>query len=424
MRTVLALVLLLVFVSPAFAAGNLEVNSSSLAPAYINTRNLTNMLSLNFNATTEDIRLVSINVTISGNATIGNVSSVSVLNSTGAVLAANSTNLTGTKFIIFIPNGINVSTLNITTLTVAVNLSASAASGSNLSVRINDLNEFGVNTTATTISSSAGASNSTESIIQDVHVSTSIIPRIVDTYVTNQTFIYTFLPTGTNSIQNFSLSIPSGFTLVNLSSVEVGGSNLSAGFYTNTTLSNQLNITLTSTSTTSTVKLFFNANTSSPAVGFFTSTVTGSNLTGVATDAMSNQTNVTAKVLLNVTNIGAIKTVAIVNNSDYWEFNFTINVPSTVSWMVQFKMTNWTSTESYSIALSNQTTSFATLRNSSDFNTTGKFNVTNEYNITQGLQYTNVSGVINLFLRMIIPSNTGISQSWFTTYGMVFSASA
>jgi len=355
MRTVLALVLLLVFVSPAFAAGNLEVNSSSLAPAYINTRNLTNMLSLNFNATTEDIRLVSINVTISGNATIGNVSSVSVLNSTGAVLAANSTNLTGTKFIIFIPNGINVSTLNITTLTVAVNLSASAASGSNLSVRINDLNEFGVNTTATTISSSAGASNSTESIIQDVHVSTSIIPRIVDTYVTNQTFIYTFLPTGTNSIQNFSLSIPSGFTLVNLSSVEVGGSNLSAGFYTNTTLSNQLNITLTSTSTTSTVKLFFNANTSSPAVGFFTSTVTGSNLTGVATDAMSNQTNVTAKVLLNVTNIGAIKTVAIVNNSDYWEFNFTINVPSTVSGMVQFKMTNWTSTESYSIALSNQT---------------------------------------------------------------------
>ncbi|MBI3190454.1 hypothetical protein HYZ41_01995 [archaeon] len=429
MRTILVLALLLaVMVSPAFAAGNLTINSTSLAPTFINTRNLTNMLNLTFNSTFGGTNLTALNVTISGNATIGNVSSISAINSTGAVIATTSTNISSTKFTISITGGLNVTTSSTASFIIAVNMTANATVLSNLSVQINEA-EF-IADTGTNISLASGSSNSSFSQIQDVHASASISPRVVDTNVINQTLVYTITPTGANTINRTVINLPASYQIVNLVNITASGSSCLSSLcnqytFNSTQITVNFSTPFVNTTANTPIIINFTVNTSSTSTsGIFTSTISGSNITDVITDVVNNQTNVTTKQILNVTNIGVMKTVAIVNGSDYWEFNYSISFSDTVSGILQFRMTNWSSTDSYSIALSNTTTSFATLRSSPDFNTTSKLNITNEYNMTQSLQYTNVSGAITLFLRMIIPTGTQISQSWFTTYGMLFRASA
>ncbi len=426
---ILAAALFVLAVSPVFAAGNLNVSSANMAPAYINTRNQTNMLNLTFGSYGGDSNLTAINVSI-GNLSTGNISAVSIVNSTGAVLIANSTaasatNNTMAKFTLYIPNGLNITSGTNRSLIIAINVSSTATPRTVVSVQINGTVEIGIvqvdNGTNVTIVS--GFSNSSASQIQDVHANASITPRIVDTNVINQSFVYTFTPTGTDTISNLTLALPTSYPLVALSIIEHDGTNSTTGV-SNATTASQINVTL-NTPTPSPVKLYFTVNTSGAASGLFTSTITGSNLTNVATDPVNNnQTNVTTKQLLNVTSVGAMKVAAIVNNTDYWEFNFTVNVTDTVTGLLQFKMTNWSDSSGQNMSLSSGNTSYATLRSSSDFNTTSKFNITNEYNLTQGLSYTSTSGLITIFLRMIIPTSTPISATWYTTYSMLFRSAA
>jgi len=422
---ILGLLLFLpILASPVFAAGNLSVNSTNLALAYINTRALTNMLNLSLNSTGGDTNLTGINVTIGGTASIGNVTLVALVNSTGSVIASNTTNSSSTGFTIFIAGGFNVSGTTLKNLIVALNTSSSAATLVTVNISLSPSASFFVDSgsNATVL---AGFINSSSSQIQDVRANASITPNIVDTFVVNQSFTYIFTPTGANAIQNFNVGLPSSFTLVNITAVEQGGSNLSSALYTNATQSSQVNVTL-NTPINAIVKIFFTANTSSDTTGNFSSVIAGSNLTNVATEiATGNRTNVTAKQLVNVTNVGAMKTVAILNDTDYWEFNFTINITDTVTGLLQLKMNNWTSNQpAGSIVLFNSTEHFATFRTSSNFSATSRVNVTNEYNITSGLSISaSPASPVIVFLRMLIPRNTVISSSWYTTYSMIFRSS-
>jgi hypothetical protein len=279
--------------------------------------------------------------------------------------------------------------------------------------------------------------NSTLATIRDVHANVTVSPRFVDTSVANQTFAYLFNISGTDSITNLTISIPSGYTLINLTNVERGGVNLTAGTdYTNTTLASQLNISLVS-STTQLLRILFIANTSSSSVlsSAFNSTIDGVSIFGASTDPASvNSTNVTTQPILNASDVAILKSTAIVNGTDYWEFNFTLNYTATIltGGLIQFKLTNWTA-GSQNISLTNATgatavcaaPNCATLRNEANFNTTNKFNVTNDYgSTTKGIFVSSITAanLVTVTLRMVIPSGTPISSSWQATYGFLFRA--
>ncbi len=158
----------------------------------------------------------------------------------------------------------------------------------------------------------------------------------------------------------------------------------------------------------------------------FNSTVSGLNLTYAAADAVDNLTNVTTKHLLNITNVKATKNAAYLNGTDYWEFNFTINVSSPISTtgLIHMKMRNWTDDSNNNIGLSNSTANLATLRMTADFNTTNKLNVTNNYDFSQGVYVsTSQDSPVTVVLRMLIPSSVSASSTWAATYSMLFRAS-
>jgi hypothetical protein len=92
-------------------------------------------------------------------------------------------------------------------------------------------------------------------------------------------------------------------------------------------------------------------------------------------------------------------------------------------------MANWNNTAGNSLNLTNQTALtnttryYASMRLST--NSSNTFSVTNDYNFTQGVSLTPAQGaaVSNLYyviLRMIIPSGTQISSTWWTTYNTLF----
>ncbi|MFA4820484.1 MAG: hypothetical protein WC613_06030, partial [Candidatus Aenigmatarchaeota archaeon] len=222
----LAAVFSLFLLSPAFAAGNLSVTSTSLAPAYINTRTVTNMLNLTMNSTVGNTNITSLNVTISGNTTIGNVTGIFLINATGSTIASSTTNSTTSKFTVSIPAGFNASSGANTSLVIAVNLSGSAPK-TNVSIQISSSAEFVVDGSSN-VTFAAGFVNSTESLIQDIHANASISPNFVDTSAINQTLVYTLTPTGTDRINRTIITIPSGYNFTNISSIEVSGSNSSS----------------------------------------------------------------------------------------------------------------------------------------------------------------------------------------------------
>jgi hypothetical protein len=382
------------------------------------------MLNLSLISTGGDTNLTVINVTI-GNISIANVSSVSILNSSGTVLVANATNSTSSVFMVHVPSGVNVTSSAINLL-IGINMSSSAAVGSNVYVLLNNTAAFGIDSGSNvTFGNSVNLSYAPR--IQDVHANASITPLIVDTNVINQSFVYNVSLTGIDKIDKIFVNVPAGFNIVNVTGVNFSTGDCVAGNNCIPTFSpTRINVTFSSNQSSSTLnplRIFFIANTSAtPASGFFNSNITGSNLTEVSTDALTgNQTNATVKQVLNVTNIGAMKFAALSNGTDYWEFNFTINVTDTSTGLLQFKMSNWNDSSGNIINLASANT---TLRSSSDFNTTSKFNITNDYNITQGLSYTGTSGLITIFLRMVIPVGTPVSSTWYTTYNMLFRSTA
>ena len=418
----LAAVFSLFLISPAFAEDNLSVTSTNLAPEYINTRTVTNMLNLTMNSTVGNTNITSLNVTIGGDVTVGNVSSVVLFNATGSIIASSTTfNSTTSKFTVSIPAGFNASSGANTSMIVAVNLSGSATK-TNVSIQISSSAEFVVDNSRN-VTFTSGFRNSTESLIQDIHANVSISPNFVDTNAINQTLVYSIVSTGRDKMNNTIITIPSDYSFVNISNVELEGANNTA-IETVTTSPNYINVTLSITK--SKIKVFLNVNTSNSRINSsaFTSTITGGNISSAATDIVSPGINVTTQQLINA-NVSIAKGAAIVNGTDYWEFNYTLSFTANVTGLLQFKMSDWTDASSSVDRLNINTSSvyYATLRNNTNnfTDTNGKFNVTNFYVENIGLTKTVTdSGTLSLILRMLIPSGTPISNSWASTYGFLF----
>ncbi len=421
-RNMLVAILLVMafFVSPVFAGGNLTVTGHNLASNYTNTKTVTNMLNLSLDVTPGagdgTVNITVINVTIGGNATIGNISSVNITSSTGSFIASNTTNSTANAFTIYIPNGIFVNASTNSSIIIAINLSSYALARSNISVNVTTNASIVTATTGDNITITN--TTSTESKIQDVHATASISPRYVDTNVTNQSLTYTINTTGNDKFNSTSITIPAGYTVVNVT--YVGDSNGSLTALANIGFSAYLiNVNYTSGyNGTLTINFTVNTNTSTVNSTAFISTISGSNLTSVATDVSGTYTSVTTQQLPNVTNIAIIKSAAYANGTDYWEFNFTINITASVNGSLQFKMSNWTNPQTgQNISLTACSTNCATLRDSN--NPSNVINVTQNYDTATGVSFTG-GGIKNVILKMIIPQSTNIYSSWLATYSMLF----
>lgn len=426
------IVVLVFFISPVFVnpvAGDANITAwANKAPLYANTRQNISMVNITFYAKNATVVLSGMNVTLTGTASPGNISVVRVFtNDTSGTLLGSNNTWTNTStynytFVNFTSNYVITSETNVTLFIlyeVANNAKPRATFGANVTIRDINANDTIGNDTATPVNSSLVQ-------IQDVHANASISPRIVDTNVTNQNFYYNITPTGSNAINWTRIVVPTGYTITGLVSIYHDDTFALTGV-TNQTGTNDINITFaTPTTYPILVNLTINTNNSAQVSTAFYSNISGSNLTWVATDVINNQTNVTTKTLINYTFVNAIKSAAYVNGTDYWEFNFTLgfNLTSSESLngLIQFKMTNWTDSAGRNLSIINSTgSSLASLREGADFNNTNKFNITNDYNITTGISKTSLSaGFVYLTLRMIIPLDTPVSSTWWSTYSMIF----
>lgn len=433
MRAKLSGIIAVIFlITPAFAAGTLNAARGSLpTPAYINTG--TNvLLNVTLNATIGDITVTGMLVNFTGSASVSNFSTMLVYNdsnndgSIGAsdvLLGSNSTFNSTANFTIV---NLSISIPANTERYVLLALNVSRLATPRTSVIINITSNYSVTTGGSdNITIPSGYINSTSAQLQSVRANATLAPRYVDTSVPNQTFVYEIRPTGADAINNATINLPSGYTLIWLESVERDSTNTTLG--SNSTNSSIINITM-NTPTTNPVRIYFKANTSATPVNSsaFTSVIGGGNLSNAATDVLNFSANVTTRQLINVTSVGAIKSSALINGTDYWEFNFTLNVTATVSGMIHFRIDAWNNTAGQTIGLINQTEIgnatgyYATFRQ----NSTNTLNVTTYYNFTRGISLSATeNNLYYMVLKMVIPSGTPSSSSWWTTYSMMFRSS-
>ena len=426
--------LAMLFSGTAFAA-SLNITSNAVAlPAQSNLSSNVTMLNLMVIHDADYLNLTYINFTFNSTSSGANGSTtgigVCVFNRTLAEplncsynWSFNQTNVTF---------GLNMTNNTNYTLLVTYSILPNATNPTNISVFISSNTSIGTNATSNTlnISNSIFPLSSNFTIIRIASASASITPRYVDTNVTNQNFIYN-ITTGPDPIYGLVINTSPGYNITDVVNVTVDGVQCypSAGGCTAVNFSNQINITFVG-GRTGTILVNFTANTSSTSINStaFNSTINGTNIHFInTTPASAGSTNVTTKMLVNITNITSVKNVAFVNGTDYWEFNFTVNITEAVYGMIQFKMNNWTSASTgYNITLQNATsgniTYYATMRNASEsISTSNKLNVTNDYNITQGVfMNTTAAGTHSMSLRMVIPSGTQILSDWWTTYKILF----
>lgn len=424
---------MLFFSTPIFAAGNLTVSRSSLpTPAYINTGSNA-LMNITLNATLGNVSVTGIVINFTGSAAMSNFSSFLIYNdsdnngavgSSDVLLGSNTTfNATTNSTVVNLSISITANTEKY--ILFVLNVSSLATLRTNVSINITS------NASITTggsdnITISGGYINTTLAQIQSVHANATITPHFVDTSVPNQSFVYEIKPTGAEAISNITINLPGGYTLIWLESIERAGSN-DTSLTTNSTNSSIINITI-STPTTNTVRVYFKINTSANPVNSsaFSSIIGGGNLSNVATDASNLTTNVTTKQLINVTNVNAIKSSALINGTDYWDFNFTLNITATTSGLIHFRMDAWNNTAGQAISLTNQTEIssstfyYASFRQSD----TNAVNVTTYYNYTRGVSLSATENTLYyMALRMTIPSGTPVSSSWWTTYSLLFRSS-
>ncbi len=426
---------MLFFSMPIFAAGNLAVSRSSLTtPAYINTGSNA-LMNITLNATVGNVSITGIVINLTGSAAMSNFSSFLIYNDSDnngivgvseALLGSNASfNATTNSTVVNLSISITANTERY--ILLVLNVSSLATLRTNVSINITS------NASITTggsdnITIPGSYINTTLAQIHSVHANATITPRFVDTSVPNQTFVYEIKPTGAEAISNITINLPGGYTYVNNTlDVERNGVNLTTTDYTNSTNSNMINITFT-LPRTETHKIYFKANTSSTPVNStaFTSTISGSNLSNVAADPSNLTVNVTIKQLINVMNVNAIKSSALINGTDYWDFNFTLNITATTYGLIHFRMDTWNNTAGQTISLTNQTEIsnstfyYATFRQ----NDVNAVNVTTYYNYTRGVSLAATeNNLYYMALRMIIPSGTPVSSSWWTTYSLLFRSS-
>ncbi|MBI4896057.1 MAG: hypothetical protein HY832_00725, partial [Candidatus Aenigmarchaeota archaeon] len=333
-------------------------------------------------------------------------------------------------FTIFIGGGHSVKVTQNSSLIIAVNISTTAQKLKNVSVNITSNIEIGTATTGDNVSIVGTSLASNVSQIQDVRAYATIGPGLVDTNVINQTLIYTITRTGTDRIDSINVTIPTGYTLKQFLFAVFDGTVYSL---INTTTNNHLIVTIPSPlpSEPTVIKLNFtvDTNTSFQNMTGFMSTITGSNMTNVATVSNATEINVTTQTLISNITITGTKTTAVVNGTDYWEFNLTLGMNATFSrGRLQFKMTNWTDASGNQILLRSATNSslnYTQLRDSS--NATYNMTVLNDYDFAAGFLPAGCctrGGTASVILRMIIPTGTISSSTWFTTYNALFRTTA
>lgn len=429
--------ILAAFVSPVFAVGSLGVTGYNMAPAYINTNTSTAVLNLSMNATVGIVNITAIQVGFNGTATSNNISAVEIYNNTleAANLIGNTNTINTTT------NTTNVTLssvfyLNVTsnaTFIIAIKVSNLGTRFSNIIVNLTSNESISTQGNGNiSFTSASGWINSSAMQIQDLHANASLSPSYADTNVFNQTFIYNITKTGDDRISEIIITVPSGFNITNVTNVTGDGADCipSAGCVVNGL--SPINITIP-TSDYQSIRIYFTVNTSSPvdSVAFnSTITMTDGNLTGITTDVVNTSTRVEVKQLINVDSAVASKNSAYVNGSDYWEFNFTLNITANVSGLVNFKMENWLNTDGITLNITNDTAYtnvteyYASLREDGAFSTSNKFNVTTFYNASRGVSITATeNNVYYVVLRMIIPKYTIVSSTWYTTYKMLFRTS-
>lgn len=424
----LILILFLLISGITYAANITSVVDASGTP-FINTRSNTTMLNISIFANETPITIDAINIT-AGNTT-AYISSVRIINSAGVLLGINSTlHAADTLILVNLSTDLILPAFGTDTILIVYEISSTAESRANISANITSTADFIANTSL---------ENSTRYVItsglvqiQDVYAEAAISPRIVDTNVVNQSFMYILNILGSDDINQTIITIPSQYQIVEIINVTRDGSSCISGTITcvveiNSTLNTiTLNITGAIDSTSGqTIIINFTLNTSSSATGNISvnSTITGSNLTLINSTLISG--SLETKQLLQILNVEGTKTAALPNGTDYWEFNFTINITGNVTGHVEFKMNNWNNSQYEIMNLTNQTTIdsstgyFATFYRADDGNST--FNATTQYNTTMGFSISTAASTLYYFtLKMIIPDNTFVSSSWWTTYSMLF----
>ncbi len=429
---IFALGILVLLSSPVFAVGNVTVTGAGLMPNgnFTNSNTSAVFLNLSFAVTTETgsriVNITRLNVSLGNGSTTGNVTAVELyMSNDTTVIGSAVMNLNATAFNVSIPNTLVVNSSSNASVIVRFNITFNATTRQLISAILGSSGDVLTNDGADVTVAAAILSNATQ--LQNIHANVTVEPKFVDTSVINQTIVYFITPTGKDGVNRTIITIPSGYNITNVLSVEVDASNTTSGV-ANTTAPGYINITLT-TATTQKIKVSFNVNTSATRVNStaFSAFIDGGNLSNITSDPIpAGSTNVTTQQLINVSNVALAKGAAIVNGTDYWEFNFTITYTANVTGTIQFKMTNWTDASSPPNTINLNTTAgvyYASLRNNSNFSDpNAKFNVTNVYGDI-GINRTVTDGSSATFiLRMIIPSGSAISSTWAATYNWLFRA--
>jgi len=458
---------MLVFVAPGFGLLNVTEISGFTSPSHVNTGTPTAMLFLFFNASGEVVNFTAINVSIGGSLTYGNFSNLMVYNDTNnnrvldldidTILGTSSrVNETTKNSTVTLDSTLVIAQDNNASLFIVVNLSSNAYV--NLSIRSN----FSINITGNeSIIAQAGTINLSNSLrvadtglinVTSLHSDVELFPKrtsgnrgsVVDTNVENQTLTIQMNVTGDDFINKTQIRMPENYTVISLLNLTKNGANKSsASDFTGAVGGRDVNISFAADETLKkgdNVTIIFHVNTSrlaqaSTEVKFYlhSANITAANFTGSADMNQSGAMNITTKALIQVSSIQGVKTAALANGTDYWEFRFVINFTDNVTGLLQFKMNPWNNSNTQIMNLTNSTdgivrnttAKFANLR--LDENNTRNMSVFTTFNITDGIYLTEANSACctintnyDILLRMTIPSGTAVSSSWFTLYTMLF----
>lgn len=451
-----SLALALFAVMPVYAGGNITVangtvsSNASVAGDFWNT-GLNPMLNLSFNATGNgEVNVTSILINMTGSLNTTNITGMFVFNDTDAdaaldlgepLLGSNTTlNSTFNYTVISFSTILNIPANTKRNVLVAVNISRSALrfNTTGIMITINSSIRTNNSDSLDQITISTGSINSTVKQVLDMRANATLSPRVVDTNVSQQMFVYTISPSGQEKINRTKIVVPVGYTLVDVTDVYIGSTLQNRSFDGSVGVNQvgivlgttEFNVTTNTGGTSSVIKINFTVNTNLTAQSSaaFASKIF-SNISFIDPDLITDtDTNVTTTQIIQIVSLGGNKTAAVMNGTDYWQFTFNINISVNVSGLIQFRMSNWSSSGG-TINLTNQTPPstnntqfFASLFMSND---TGRVtNVTDNYNVTSGIVFNSTAdtanGVKHLVLKMFIPSYAPVTSGWYSVYSMLF----
>ena len=447
MRLVLISFWLIAFASLATAETLNVTKKGIVVPSFVNTNDHLRLLNLSFVTDTGSVNITWLNLTFNStnpNLT-GAITNLTVCVYDETFVPVNCTNEWDENSSIVYLN-VEVSNTTNTTLYVGYYINRSiinitAVYQANVSIYLESSNSIRVSPENYTVQNTSAMPYSGEfSQIQDLHAVAGIKPHYVDTNVVNQSFVYVVNTTGQDNITELIIFIPSGFTNVGNVVCTDGENQVQCNISLD---SSTINISSNASGyLPRLLQVNFTANTnqSGEFTVTFTATISGGNLTNVSVGEITpGSLNVTTKRLIDITSINAEKSVAFVNGTDYWLFNFTINITAPVNGTLQLKLTNWTSISSGKvIPLVNEsghhfaflgTNKSALLAQLPTDNLSSLSNdliaIENEYvNTTYGLPLSS-GQLVRLFLKMIIPADAALCcySDWFATFSMLFRTS-